>query len=94
MLRTYPAGFARSWEKIVPHLQERSEGKPWPSPEILATLDAKALFASMSFTDMWNDGGLTDVALYLRGNRHLAIPPEWRPHLPSELPVFEGEVEL
>ena len=87
MLRTYPRGFAKKWLSLLPTLRRTAEGKPWPSEETLSALDAKALFAQMQFTDMVPDGGLASVVVYLRGNRHLAIPQEWRPFLPVELPV-------
>ena len=42
-------------------------------------------FQSMAFTDLWEEAGMTEVVHYLRENRSLAIPPQWRELLPHVL---------
>ena len=50
-----------------------------------ANLDAKELFASDSFADIWEDARMPEVLAYLKGNKSLEIPPEWRGLLPTAI---------
>ena len=62
-------------------LREGTLGLPTPPPQ----LDALELFNSQDFDDIWHDARAPEVVRYLKGNRQLAIPDEWRPLLPQEL---------
>lgn len=47
--------------------------------------DVKVLFKNMPLGDLWHDAQMQDLLAYLKGNKHLSIPAEWRPYLPSRL---------
>ena len=47
--------------------------------------NAKQMFRDLDFDDLFEDAGMVDLIFYLRGNRHLKIPEEWRPYLPTQL---------
>jgi hypothetical protein len=49
------------------------------------SLDAKTVFKNMVFEDLWEDAEMVELVVWLRGNRHLAIPAEWRPYLPAKI---------
>ena len=56
-----------------------------PSPDELAAFDAKTAFAKLRFDDLYHEAGMPDLLVWLRGNRALQVPPEWRPFLPTKL---------
>ena len=43
------------------------------------------IFSEMAWDDLWPDAGLVRAVGYLRGSKGLAIPPEWREFLPTNL---------
>ena len=47
--------------------------------------NAKQMFRDLDFDDLFEDAGMVDLVVYLRGNRHLKIPEELRPYLPTQL---------
>jgi hypothetical protein len=47
--------------------------------------DAKIMFRDMKFEDLFHDADMPALLTYLRGNKHLRIPSEWRPYLPTRL---------
>lgn len=36
-------------------------------------------------SDLWQDAKMPEVIAYLRGNRHLQVPPEYKSRLPTSL---------
>ena len=50
-----------------------------------ADLDPKQIFASGTFSDIWEDAQMPEVLAYLRGNKSLQIPADWRELLPTAL---------
>ena len=45
----------------------------------------QALFDCLAYEDMWEDAMVKDCVIYARSSNHIAIPPEWRRSLPTEL---------
>lgn len=68
--------------KLIPKLI----AEPKPAKEMNHAC-AKNLFQQLPMGDCWDDAMLFDVAMYLRGSKSLKIPEDWRPVLPTELPV-------
>lgn len=69
----------------MPNLKSRGEGMP---------LDHEApngpqIFQEMEFqnTGFWDDARLKPLLVYLKGNKHLALPEEWRRVLPKRIPI-------
>ena len=48
--------------------------------------DLATMFKNLDFDDVWSEGKMSDVILYLRGNKSLQIPDSWRPLLPQTIP--------
>ena len=77
----YPLRFGLRMLRLLPQLQKaKASMQPVPSD-----LDAKTVFASSTFADLWSDAQMEDCIRYVRGNRSLAIPEEWRAMLPDAL---------
>ena len=72
-------------QRLVPGFLADNPTKPVLTPETRGTLNAKMLFHSMPMTDTWEDAGVVSLLVYLRGNKHLRVPPEWRPFLPDRI---------
>lgn len=68
--------------KIIPALHASKNGKPALVGE---PPDPIQLFQHMQYNDVWNDAAMPEVVAYLRGNRHLNVPPQWRHLLPMSL---------
>ena len=43
------------------------------------------MFANLPWEDLWEDAGMVSVLQYLRGNKSLCLPQEWREAFPSQL---------
>lgn len=54
-------------------------------PECPPEADAKAIFRSMEYDDMWDDADLRSCIHYLRGSTSLRIPAGWRELLPTSI---------
>ena len=81
LLRNYPVKFGLKLLRVAPRLRDALGRKPVVPPEI----DAKAVFQSCVFDDLWEDAKLPQCLEYLKGNSQLQIPQAWRPFLPTEL---------
>ena len=68
---------------LVPAMVEDVASRPL----VHGNQDPKIMFAQMQFTDLWEDAGMPDLVRWLRGNKALRIPSEWRPFLPDRLEV-------
>ena len=78
--------FGYKFTEIASTLIATSGSVPLLVDDVRSTLDVKRLFRDMEWGDCWDDAGMKDVIVYLRANRNLNIPPEWRPYIPTELP--------
>ena len=84
LLRIYPWPFARALVDMLEDLKKSSCGTP-KLPEV--TPSAFTMFSSLWYRDdrEWQYVNFAEVYNYLRGNRKLCIPPEWRGVIPSRL---------
>ena len=79
-LRHYPYRFGLRILRILPKLQKEGKKAFPPMPEKVK-LNPLKVYTSQTFDDMWEDAGVPEVLEYIRGNKSLKIPSEWRPHL-------------
>jgi len=69
---------------MMPDLKSKGEGAP-DVPESI--VDGPAIFNGMSWNSEmnWDDAHLKSVVLYLRGNRSLRLPSEWKAVFPRHI---------
>ena len=79
--RHYPVKFALRLLRVRQKLCSGLASQVCAPPGV----DAKEVFSSNDFTDRWVDAKAPCCIRYLRGNRNLIIPDEWRELLPNEL---------
>ena len=48
--------------------------------------DLATIFERLDFSDVWAEGRMSEVCRYLRRNRSLAMPDEWRCRIPKTIP--------
>ena len=77
--------WASFFVELIPLMVHAAASLADPSPEELATFDAKTAFFNLKFNDLYHDAGMPDLLVWLRGNKALRIPHEWRPFLPTTL---------
>ena len=70
--------------KMLSMLPQLRKGKQ-AAPAVPADVSAKEIFLSASFRDCWADAKMDACIHYIRGNRSLRIPDDWRPLLPTAL---------
>ena len=70
---------------MVPHMVHAARSIPNPSPGELEEFDPKVAFANLKFDDLWHDAGMPELLVWLRGNKELQVPNEWRPFLPTKI---------
>jgi hypothetical protein len=80
-LRHYPYRFGLRILRILPKFQ--ADGcKTFPEmPDRFSPLET---YKSQPFDDMWHDAGAPEILKYIRGNKSLEIPGNWKPHLLPE----------
>lgn len=83
-LRQYPMRFAREVLDLVEPMKASTSGLP-ELPENLPPAISTFTEAAWEESDVWMFVDLPQVYKYLRGNRNLQIPEEWRPFVPSQL---------
>jgi uncharacterized protein YjlB len=71
--------------ELLPELRTNGEGRPLLTEAAAKSLNAKEIFQSMEWSDLWEDANMFEVIHYLRGNTHLEIPADWRSAIPTEL---------
>lgn len=54
-------------------------------PEMVPQADARAVFASMTYADIWEDAKVKESVFYIRASKSLRIPDGWRSLLPTSL---------
>ncbi len=84
-MREYPINFGMKFVRMLPALRTGGGGQPILDKKSVAALDAKAIFESMKFDDLWEDAEMVEVLQYLKGNSGLEIPEEWKNVLPTKL---------
>lgn len=75
-LRIYPQGFADQVRSLFPALIG-GEGMP----DVDHTVSAQSLFHSLAW-DTWKEAELMPCIKYVRGNKHLNAPQEWKDVFP------------
>ena len=60
--------------------------RPEVEPGEMDGVDIKARFQAMAWGDTWEDAGMSEVLVYLKGNVHIRVPECWRQYLPTEIP--------
>ena len=83
--REYPIAFGLHFASLIPRLIATAGSIPDAKDEEFANFDEKDFFASLKFTDLWEDASMVDLVVYLKGNRSLCIPAEWRHVIPSKI---------
>ena len=78
-LRVYTMRFAWNVIRVLPRLQRDACRQPAKCPD---GLDIHQVFASLD-QDLWLDAGMDSVLCYLKGNKALNVPADWRPWLPT-----------
>ena len=84
-------GFGQHTLKMLPKLLTAGRGAPeLPMEEV----DGPSIFAAMVWAGPeaaersgpdWDDAKLPSVVAYLRGNKYLELPPEWKAVFPKSL---------
>ena len=80
--RIYPRIFGKKVVALLGPLMTQGQGKPPDS--VLPRVKATVAFSKRKWED-WPEADLRGVAAYLRGNKHLDIPPEWKAVLPTAM---------
>ena len=81
--RIYPHRFGLATVQLLPKLRTEGEG----APELASKPDGPAIFNSMSWnTDVnWDEVRFKPMLVYLRGNKSLALPEEWKRVFPMKI---------
>lgn len=78
-LRQYPYRFGLRVVRIMPHLlQDVKDASAAAAPEPIRVWDPVKAFEEWEFNDPWVDARLEEVYIYLRGNKSLRVPEEWK----------------
>ena len=82
--RIYPMPFARRLVDLLEPMKETAKGcpvAPVPTPKAVDTFNQWPEINP----DDWSFADFGEMFVYLRGNRHLIIPEEWRGKIPDRL---------
>lgn len=79
--RHYPYRFGLRVLRILPQLQADGCKAFPPMPE---TFDPLEWYKTQMFDDHWGDANIAECIWYIKGNKYLNIPFEWKPHLFAE----------
>ena len=82
--RSYPKKFGVFLQHLLPGFLSENPSRPVLTASTSAPC-AKTLFYDMPMGDTWPESGIVDLIIYLRGNRHLCIPPDWRGYIPTSI---------
>ena len=82
-LRTYPPAFGDAIKNLMPQIVTGAEGIPDVDPSECPI----QVFGQLSFTT-WPEAKLGFPLKYLRGNKHLDLPAEWRQAMPKALEIL------
>ena len=83
--RSYPPRFGQAIRTLFPKLISGAEG----CPEINDAAQACSVFENAPFST-WDEAHLVPVLRYLRGNKHLMLPEEWRSVMPPALEILHN----
>jgi len=81
--RQYTDCFAEKIKALFPNLVEGAEGIPETNPDD----DACEVFNNLPWST-WPEAHLIKSLKYIRGNRHLQVPPEWMAVFPTPFEVL------
>ena len=84
--RVYPTRFGWRTVQLMPKLKSRGEGMPEVPQN--TPLDGPSIFNSMSWHSddvNWDEARLKPLLVYLRGNRNLNLPEEWKVVFPKRI---------
>lgn len=76
-LRQYPYRFGLRIVRLIPRLLQDVKQHAPVAPEPVVWDSVKA-FEEWEFTNPWLDACLEEVYIYLRGNKSLMVPAEWK----------------
>ena len=81
--RIYPRRFGLATAQLMPRLKSTGEGMP----TITVQGDGPEIFNSMSWSsDMcWDEVRFKPLLVYLRGNKSLRLPAEWKAVFPTKI---------
>ena len=82
-LRTYPPAFGEAIKNLMPQIMAGAEGIPDVDP----SEGPIQVFEQMAFTT-WPEAKLGSPLKYLRGNKHLNLPAEWKQAMPQALEIL------
>ena len=81
--RHYPVKFALALVDVFEGLRSNKFGVPFDGREFPPAIET---FQQLGRSELdWSHCGLAELYAYLRGGKHLQIPPEWRPLVPYEI---------
>ena len=84
-LRNYPIKFGVRLQCLLPGFLAAKRSTPLYTDDVRASYCAKALFQNMTMDDVWPESGIVELIVYLKGNRFLRIPSEWRELIPTSI---------
>lgn len=80
--RNYPAKFGCKLVELFDLMKAEKSGLPELPSDLPST---EEIFESMTFEDNWSESWVVEVCHYLRGGKHLRIPPSFVKLLPKRL---------
>lgn len=83
-LRIYPMPFARHLIDLLDDMKATAAGRPVPPVDVPSALQSFSQWPEMIPGD-WQFVDLAELYNYLRGNRNLQIPQQWRGTIPDRL---------
>ncbi|CAK9002232.1 unnamed protein product [Durusdinium trenchii] len=78
----YPAKFGCKLVELFDLMKAEKSGLPELPSDLPST---EEIFESMTFEDNWSESWVVEVCHYLRGGKHLRIPPSFVKLLPKRL---------
>lgn len=83
--RIYPTPFARRLVDMLEEMKASARGAPVPPTEALDPLSCFEDWRVDVIPEDWSFVDFAELFNYLRGNRHLQIPINWRSAIPNRL---------
>jgi hypothetical protein len=84
ILRRYPAGFGAAIKNLYPRVVTGAEGCP-----VVESLNGWDVFAALPCST-WDEARLVPSLRYMRGNKSLNLPPEWRNAMPQAMEILHS----
>ena len=83
-LRTYPPKFARRIAKYYKKFCSKREAV-WEDADSVELTAQQVMNLSSWEDDVWEDAGLPELFIYLRGSKSLNLSADWRPFFPTSI---------